>query len=1070
MAEAEHQPRETRTLQFARFITRNRFPVALFLIVSTTFFALPIISTILLAAGTELPSWAPKVRINTSARALFPDHPYIHAQDKFSRIFGSSSLVAVAVVVKDGTIFSPERIQTLREITRRLDGIGFDSQTEAREELRDQLEELNYAAEEAGQTPPYTVQQIRDTLDGKFPPYPVNHNQINSVAHASTRVIQIEADGALTQEVLMKKAPETQDEADDLRELVRQNPPVIFGRLVSRDEKGALITAGFVTDRLASSQVYMAVFDHVQGIKAEFEDPACRAEETGNTVTRFFGRLSGATSRLVFGASSAAHWPEGCNLQVFVSGQPIQVGWIIRHAYEILVFVALTVIMIFLLLWLYFRRWHGVVIPAIAALMTVVWGLGFTGWMGFDFDPLILVIPMIITARAVSHTVQMAERFFEDYEVHAPRIGDPDEAKIYCATIAMGELVVPGTLGIITDVAGLLVIMVTSIPQMRDLAIFGAFWVASIIVTVEILHPILICYMPAPEESEHFLPGFMVRFTRAIGNATTHPVGKYVLGAGTVILFAGGTYITLFHSKIGEATPGTPLLWPDHEFNVATNQIATRFGGVDSMVVYADGDRPNAAADSAPVKAMERFERYLRVNTDLGATISLVPLLRTYWKINHYGDPKWYFVPRTDGTVRAAIFQLQQNGPPGAMRPFMTDDGRKANISFFYPDHKGETILYATHFAEGFIEDNPLGEINVRLDMDHADSDAGFFDANSLKDMWYYMFGPLLPPRAHTLNVRVRQEDGSYEEAAVTQGSTELPEWIEEFNEDAVFDYEDQRDGLEEGEIFTWPDTLADWDADDVDAWWESEQFGIRAVATNTKDLIVADMKAVDPTPRYQPTNSWTRGVQFVMAGGVMGILAAINDEVERSHVANISLIFIVIFVLHSVTYQSMPSGFIVFLQISTATMVSLAYMAIKGVGLNINTLPVQSVGVGIGVDYAIYIVDRIRQEVADTADIDEAVRRAVRTTGMAVTFTATTVVGGIFLWMFSNLRFQAEMAQLLVFLMILNMFGAITVVPTFYSILRPRVATALLSDDQREVIALQKERERKLGIRDEDQ
>jgi predicted RND superfamily exporter protein len=237
----------------------------------------------------------------------------------------------------------------------------------------------------------------------------------------------------------------------------------------------------------------------------------------------------------------------------------------------------------------------------------------------------------------------------------------------------------------------------------------------------------------------------------------------------------------------------------------------------------------------------------------------------------------------------------------------------------------------------------------------------------------------------------------------------------------------------------------------------------------NTKDLIVADMKAVDSAPRYQPTNSWTRGVQFVMAGGVMGILAAINDEVERSHVANISLIFIVIFVLHSTTYQSIPSGGIIFLQISTATMVSLAYMAVRGIGLNINTLPVQSVGVGIGVDYAIYIVDRIRQEVADTADIDEAVRRAVRTTGMAVTFTATTVVGGIFLWIFSNLRFQAEMALLLVFLMILNMLGAITVVPTFYSILRPRVATALLSDEQREAIRVQKDRERRLGLREDD-
>jgi predicted RND superfamily exporter protein len=744
------------------------------------------------------------------------------------------------------------------------------------------------------------------------------------------------------------------------------------------------------------------------------------------------------------------------------------VGWVIKHAYEILLFVVLTVVMIFALLWAYFRRWHGVFIPLIAAMMTVVWGLGFTGWMKLTFDPLILVIPMIITARAVSHTVQMAERFFEDYEVHAPRIGNPQEAKIYCATIAMGELVVPGTLGIFTDVAGLLVIMVTSIQQMRDLAVFGAFWVSSILVTVEILHPILICYMPAPTETAHFLPNFMVRFTRGVGRATTHPFWKYVIGGATVALFVSSTYIALFHSQIGEATPGTPLLWPDHEFNIATAEIAERFGGIDSIVVYADGDRPNASADSEPVKAMERFERYLRVNTNLGASISLVPLLRQYWKINHYGDPKWYFVPQHDGTVRAAVFQLQQNGPPGAMRPFMTDDGRKSNIAFYYPDHRGETIAYVTHYAEKFIADNPLGEVNIRLDKDHAAPGARFFDPQNLKDMWYYMFDPLLPARHHTLTVRIRQDDGSYQQVPVHQASEGLPDWLEKFRTGAIADYQEKKDSLEEGEVFTWPSDLEDWSASDVDAWWESEKYGIRAVAVDTKDLIVADLKAVDSVPKYQPTDSWTRGVQFVMAGGVMGILAAINDEVERSHVANISLIFIVIFILHSLTYQSVPSGSIVFLQISTATMVSLAYMALKGVGLNINTLPVQSVGVGIGVDYAIYIVDRIRQEVADTADIDEAVRRAVRTTGMAVSFTATTVVGGIFLWMFSSLRFQAEMAQLLVFLMILNMFGAITVVPAFYSILRPRVATALLTDEQREAIRIQKEHERRLGLRDD--
>jgi len=1014
--------RPSRTQQFARFITRNRFPVALFLIFSSLFFFYPILNMITTVAGFELPG--PTVRIDTNARDLFPDHPYIHAQDKFAKTFGSSSLVAIAVTVDEGTIFRPDVIEAIHEITRELDGIGYDSQIDARDELRDELEE----------TDAYTVEEIREKLDRAYPPYPVNHDQVRSVTHHSTRVFQILPDGAIEQDVLMQEVPETQEEANALREIVRENPPVIFGRLVARDEQGALITAGFVTDRLNSREVYMAVFEHVQGIKDKWEE-----------------KIPG--------------------LNVYVSGQPIQVGWIITHAYQILTFVLLTISMIFLLLWLYFRRWHGVFIPAIAAAMTAVWGLGFTGWMGITFDPLILVIPMIITARAVSHTVQMAERFFEDYEVMLPRYDDPKEARIEVATIAMGELVVPGTLGIITDVAGLLVIMVTSIQQMQNLAIFGAFWVASIIVTVEILHPILICYMPAPSEHEHFLPGFMVRFTRFIGNITTHPTWKYVIGAGTIALFVVCTYIALFHSKIGEATPGTPLLWPDHEFNVATNEIATRFGGVDSLVVYADGDRPNAAADAQPIKAMERFERALKIDTNLGASVSVVPFLRTMWRINHYGDPKWYFVPDHPGTVRAMIFQLRQQGAPGFMRPFMTDDGRKANIAFFYPDHKGDTVIYATHFAEKFIKENPLGEVIIRLDRDHAKPGAAFFDKDNLLDKWYYMLGPLLPPRHHTLTVRIRQDDGTYMQAPVkTVDQDGLPGWIDGFREDALLDYEDAQYAVAEGEVFTWPEEIAEWTSDDVGQWWESEKFGIRAVEVHTKNLIVKDMKAVDGVPKYQPTSSWTRGVQFVMAGGSMGIIAAINDEVERSHVANISLIFFVIFVLHSVTYQSVPSGAIILLQIATATMISLAYMAVRGIGLNINTLPVQSVGVGIGVDYAIYIVDRIRQEVVDTEDIDEAVRRAVRTTGMAVSFTATTITGGIFLWIFSDLRFQAEMAWLLVILMVLNMFGAITVVPAFYSILRPKVATALLSDEQREAIRIQKEREKELGLRDQDE
>ena len=1035
MAEAQEPThvRDTMTLRFAKMIVKHRVIVACLLIGSTSFFAYPILNTVLTALGTPMPG--PVVRIDTNARDQWPDHPFIHAQDKFSAKFGSATTVAIGVVVKEGTIFTPETLQKIDRITKSVDGVeggpglpAYDSQTDLRDELRDEWEEA------AGDEEVSAFKMIRK-LDRIYPPYPVNHDQVRSVSHRSTRVFEIQPDGAIENRLLMPKVPETQEQADRVRELVRQNPPVIFGRYVSYDEKAALITANFVTDRLSGSEVYTAVFDHVQRIKAVETDE---------------------------------------NTRIYVSGVPILVGWILVYAFQIGLYVLLTITVIFILLWAYFRRWHGVFIPFIAALATVIWGLGYTGWRGLTFDPLILVIPMIITARAVSHTVQMAERFFEDYEIMLPRYGDPDEAKREVATIAMGELIIPGTLGIVTDVAGLLAIMVTTIPQMRDLGEFGAFWVLSIIVTVEILHPILICFMPAPKEHEHFLPEFMIRFTRFVGNTTTHPKWKYVIAGTTVFLLVGSSWITFSYSKIGEASPGTPLLWPDAEWNQATAVIAQKFGGVDTFVIYADGDKENASGDAEPIQRMEELERWMARNTDLGATVSVVPFMKAYWGQNHFGDPKWSYIPADSGSVRAALFQLRQSGAPGFLRPFMTDDGRYANLSLVYRDHKGDTLINVARAADAYIKANPIGQVIIRLDKDQAEKGAGFFKPAKILDNLYYMLGPLLPDRGHALNVQIRQEDGGYASIPVNpvNGEGSVPDWFQDFRADAIMDYEDAFDEVEEGDVFTWPDSLAEWDASDVQWWWESEEYGIRAVGVNTRDLIVHDTKAVDSVPRYQPTNSWTRGMQFVLAGGIMGILAATNDEVERSHVANIALIFLIIFVLHSITYQSVPSGFIILTQIATATMLSLAYMAIKGVGLNINTLPVQSVGVGIGVDYAIYIVDRIRQEVADTGDIDEAVRRAVRTTGMAVTFTATTIVGGIAMWALPrplgpDLRFQGEMAQLLTILMVINMLGAITVVPAFYSIFRPKVATALLSDEQMEALRIQKEAEIRKGLRD---
>jgi predicted RND superfamily exporter protein len=1023
----ESLPESAFSMRFARVIMRNRFATLMTLVSIAGFFALPLINAALYNAGAGQIPGVPRFELNTRARDQWPEHPFIHAQDKFAGRFGTASRVVVEVQKKEGDIYDPDFLEKVARITDEMDKAPF-----------------------------------------------VNHYQVQSISHINTRVIRIEPDGAISAEMLMEEIPYEDEELEAFRELVHQNPGRIYGFLISRDDTAAQVGAGFITHRLDNATAYRQLFDHVMKIKEE--------EEADGTV------------------------------DIYVSGIPILTGWVLLHAFEIIQYLLTTIVLLFFLLWAYFRRLHGVAIPMVAGLATAIWGMGFTAWIGIALDPLILVIPLLITARSISHTIQMAERFFEDFESEAHgRVRElgreltPDEitdTKVETATTAMAKLMLPGMLGIITDAAGLMVILITTIQQMRNLAMFGSFWVIAIIFNVILLHPVMIAYLPPPHEFKHYTPRFMNFLLGGAGRLVTGS-SKYALVGVVGVFFLFATYYVLYNSTIGEARPGTPLFWPDHPFNVATAEIAETFGGVDQLTIFIDGDQKGASSQGSVLQRMEAMERFMKVYADPGASISLVNFIRQFWLVNHYGDPKWGFVPDSGETVARIVFQLVRNNTPGALRPFLTDEQEDANINFFFPDHRGATIRKAVHFVEEFIKENPMGRLTVRL-RQHEDP---FIDGI------YYMIGPLLFPREKSLEVFVADMDDKQQILGYSRREvTPVGKWSEPLDPDEVaenvFLTVSQLGGKKKSELTLdshlyddlrlRPDILGKiakklsseydyrvesfrYDADDVaigdeeegragwqtlgeivdyivdrseyyvvEEWDSGEGIVAQSIRYNTNyadyELWVKNEKFKDKSFNPQQTGSFTRGAQFVMAGGIMGILAAVNDEVERGHVANILLIFLIVFTFVGVSYRSPAAGLVIVFSLATGTILSLFYMALRGTGLNINTLPVQSVGVGIGVDYAIYITDRIRQEFSWCGDLDEGIRRAIRTTGMAVTFTATTLVGGIGAWSFSSLRFQAEMAQLLSILMVVNMVGAILLVPAWFSILRPGFFAASLS------------------------
>jgi predicted RND superfamily exporter protein len=128
-----------------------------------------------------------------------------------------------------------------------------------------------------------------------------------------------------------------------------------------------------------------------------------------------------------------------------------------------------------------------------------------------------------------------------------------------------------------------------------------------------------------------------------------------------------------------------------------------------------------------------------------------------------------------------------------------------------------------------------------------------------------------------------------------------------------------------------------------------------------------------------------------------------------------------------------------VFVLLVLCVMTNRAFMTLRDIGLNVNTLPVTAVGIGVGVDYALYMLDRLKEEMRHRTLVDGIVT-SMRTTGAAILFTAVTILSGIVYWIpGSSLRFNSEMSLLLCLLLTSNMVGAITLIPLFVRIFKPR-------------------------------
>ncbi len=679
------------------------------------------------------------------------------------------------------------------------------------------------------------LQRIQDALvlvEG------VNPFQVISLASKKLREVRASNYGIVRVPLMWPDLPKNDEEMTRLRDGVLSNN-LIFGRYVARNLKSVLLTVDF--------------YDHLLKYDVAFKKilEICKQEE-------------------------------GDGVKVRVVGEPILYGWVNHYLGETVQIFFLTLSVLILLLFIVERTWRGTFLPLLAGVISAVWALGCASLFGFNMDPLVVVVAFLITARCISHSVQFITHFDD-----AVKRGVTD--RMAAAKDTMFELFKPGMLGIVTDGACMVGVVLTPIPLLQKISIVGALWVGTIIFSVMVLTPALLSFTKAPKR-EYVHPLNVEPLMRFILNLAVKAVVtrfRYVVLIGTVILFVlSGLYA--FNLQVGDAKPGSPILWPDHDYNLDQDAINNNFEGSDRMFVVVAGPKREALKEPAILKNMDMFQRFMESQDEIGGSLSLADVLPKMRLILREGNPRYKEFGVTVNENAELIYMFVSGTEPGDMDRYADPLYQAGAVTLFFRDHQGQTIRTAIARVKEFNAEHTIKEAD------------------------YYL------------------------------------------------------------------------------------------------------------------------------AGGLIGVLAAVNEVILAGQIEAIALAMLVVFVCVQVVYRSTAAGLFFLIPVVLSNTLTFSYMAWKGIGMSINTLPIVALGIGLGVDYAFYIVDGIREALMETDDLMEGISNSLASAGKGVLITAVALIFSVGMWYLSSLRFQAEMGILMAIWLFISSVSAIFVMPAIVYMSRP--------------------------------
>ncbi len=721
----------------------------------------------------------------------------------------------------------------------------------------------------------------------------------------------------------------------------------------------------------------------------------------------------------------------GHGITAHIAGNPVVavlMGENMREDLRLL--IPFVVVILLLILFLSFRRLGGVFLPMITVSISSIWTMGLMALLGLSLTMLGTVIPILLIAVGSAYAIHIVSHYYDHLrngsDAEAGDVQAGDKELVFETLDRVGR---PVLLAGLTTVAGFGALSATRLLPMRHFGIFTAIGVCvAIITSLTFVPSLLLIQRRRPVRGK--ARGVRNREGGNRGGFFETLLGVYhgvVMKRKFALLFLlviivplsvfGITRVVMDNAMVDYFKKGT-------EIKVSDKFLRENYGGTRSFSIMVRGKEKGDLTDPAILKAMDNLAVYLERNfEEVGKVITFADFIKRMNQVMNYDVPE-------EGDVDAAA---GQDSIPGS---FFGSDDWEEEFSF----EEGDSGFFSGDdgFSEGFSsgEDEDFGSFFTE-DFSGTESPdtrpAGKNRGSSLNEVFTYEDFLLLMNRAYAnmedMNmsaeelIRLVNRELNYRGEAyyeVPYDPVRYPVQTRAELKNLISQY-----------LLIYSGSLEDFADDAIEPSAARMMVQMRTTGNSFTKVIYAEIR--DYVDRYFP-----KGYEISMAG-YAGIEHSVNNLVIRTQLLSIVISFVIVFLIITVSFKSIVAGFFGIIPLSFAIMINFAVMGYTGIKLDIATAMVASVGIGIGIDYAIHFLSRYRYERGKTDDLTEVTRNTLLTTGKAIMVNALSVGAGFAVLMFSNFNPLVYGGLLVCLIMITSSLASMTVLPVLLNMVKPK-------------------------------